>query len=143
MRPLLDAHLQADAASLQGETPEDVQHTGEPALSSDLQRAHARRNEARHFPPDQSDVEERLARIRIHLALLAGGRVAQRDEPLRLAIQVERLNENLGREPSQAEELRSVLCELLATGPIPPALWEREVGELDRSLESLTQLPPP
>ncbi|MGQ0334450.1 DUF349 domain-containing protein [Halomonas elongata] len=143
VRPLLDAHLQADAASLQGETPEDVQHTGEPALSNDLQRAHARRNEARHFPPDQSDVEERLARIRIHLALLAGGRVAQRDEPLRLAIQVERLNENLGREPSQAEELRSVLCELLATGPIPPALWEREVGELDRSLESLTQLPPP
>ncbi|WP_275288488.1 DUF349 domain-containing protein [Halomonas elongata] len=143
VRPLLDAHLQADAASLEGETPHDVQHTGAPALSSDLESAHERRNAARRNPPDQADVEERLARVRVHLALLAGGQVAQRDDPLRLAIQVERLNDNLGQEPSRAEELREVLCELLATGPIPPALWEREVGELDRTLESLTQLPPP
>ncbi len=143
VRPLLDAHLRADAASLEGESPQDVQHSGEPALSSDLEYAHKRRNDARRSPPERTEVEERLARVRVHLALLAGGQVAQRDDPLRLAIQVERLNDNLGQAPSRAEELRDVLCELLATGPIPPALWDREVGELDRSLESLTQLPPP
>ncbi|SEL98303.1 DUF349 domain-containing protein [Halomonas caseinilytica] len=143
VRSLLDAHLRADAASLEGESPQDVQHSGEPALSSDLEYAHKRRNDARRSPPERTEVEERLARVRVHLALLAGGQVAQRDDPLRLAIQVERLNDNLGQAPSRAEELRDVLCELLATGPIPPALWDREVGELDRSLESLTQLPPP
>jgi len=71
------------------------------------------------------------------------GRVSHRDDPLRLAIQVERLNENLGRELSRAEEVRGVLRELLATGPVSPELWAHEVGELDRLLEHLTRLPPP
>ena len=143
IRPLLDAHLEADAASLTDDTPRDVTPPGTAELSSDVKRAHQQRNTARRSPPAADDIEEHLERIRVHLALLAGGQVAQRDDPLRLAIQVERLNDNLGKEPTRAEELREVLCELLATGPIPPELWQREVGELDRTLESLTQLPPP
>ena len=75
--------------------------------------------------------------------LLAMGRVSQHDEPLRLAIQVERLNEGLGRELSQAEEVRIVLRNLLATGPVSPEQWQHEVGELDSLLTRLTRLPPP
>ncbi|XKE45082.1 DUF349 domain-containing protein [Halomonas organivorans] len=143
VRPLLDAHLEADADRLaQGEArvvplPDGL------SLPETLRQAHDRRNAARAAPPPAEEVEERLARLRVHLSVLAGDPVNHRDDPLRLAIQVERLNENLGRPPSRAEELHGVLGELLATGPLPPSLWEREVAELDRSLESLTQLPPP
>lgn len=64
------------------------------------------------------------------------------DEPLRLAIQVERLNEGLGREQTQAEELHGILGEIFATGPVPPQLWQREVGELDLQLSRLAESPP-
>ncbi|GHE22412.1 DUF349 domain-containing protein [Halomonas urumqiensis] len=141
VKPLLDAHLEADAASLSGEHPSDVAIPDGLTLTHDMANAHAQRNIARHSP--SGNVEERLARVRVHLSLLAVGRVSHRDDPLRLAIQVERLNENLGREPSRAEELHGVLRELLAIGPVPPAEWAREVGEFDHMLEQLTRLPPP
>ncbi|MFY0989304.1 DUF349 domain-containing protein [Halomonas sp. C05BenzN] len=143
IQPLLAAHLEADAASLAGEAPRDVEPPAGVSLPEDMRSAHARRNAARRRPDEPAEVEERLARQRVHLSLLAVGRVSHRDDPLRLAIQVERLNENLGRQPSRAEELHEVLRELLANGPIPPALWAREVGELDRMLENLARLPPP
>jgi lysophospholipase L1-like esterase len=143
VQPLLAAHLEADAACLAGERVTDVPPSETLVLGDDMLSAHARRNASRHEPPGETVVEERLARLRVHLSLLAVGRVSQRDEPLRLAIQVERLNENLGREPSRAEELHGVLLELLGTGPVPPSLWTREVGELDHMLETLARLPPP
>ena len=143
VRPLLDAHLQADAEDLAGNDPGDVPLPEGQTLAEDLRNAHFRRNAARREGTAADTVEERLARARVHLALLAEGSVSHRDEPLRLAIQVERLNDNLGREPSRAEEVRSVLVELLAIGPVPPALWEHNVGELDHMLERLSSLPPP
>ncbi|MFG6177493.1 DUF349 domain-containing protein [Halomonas sp. THAF12] len=143
VRPLLEAHLEADAASLSGGSSREIEAPDAPALPADLRRAHDERNAARRDPPAETEVAERLARLRVHLSVLAGDPTHRQDDPLRLAIQVERLNDSLGRDPSRAEELRGVLAELLATGPIPKALWEREVGELDRTLESLTRLPPP
>ncbi|MCL7939496.1 DUF349 domain-containing protein [Halomonas sp. ATCH28] len=142
IRPLLNAHLQADAQRLAGGPVEEVAVPDDLALSSALRHAHASRNAARQAGADDA-VEERLARLRAHLSLLAGGRVNRRDDPLRLAIQVERLNDNLGQQTSRAEELHQILADLLATGPMPEGLWEREVGELDRMLESLAELPPP
>ncbi|SDN85541.1 protein of unknown function [Halomonas shengliensis] len=143
VRPLLEAHLAADAERLAGGEAREVSLPKELSLSDDMRRAHARRNAARLETADPEAVAEGLARLRVHLSLLAVGSVSQRDDQLRLAIQVERLNENLGREPSRAEEVRGVLCELLAVGPVSPGLWEREVVELDRMLERLAQLPPP
>lgn len=142
-QPLLLAHLAADAELLEGGQPRDVPLPEDLALADDMRSAHLRRNGARHDASGREEVEERLARIRVHLSLLAVGSVSHRDDPLRLAIQVERLNESLGRELSRAEEVHGVLRELLATGPVAPALWSREVGELDRMLERLTRLPPP
>ncbi|MEQ5800769.1 DUF349 domain-containing protein [Halomonas sp. H10-9-1] len=143
VRPLLEEHLAADAARLEGDEARVVALPKTLTLGDDMGRAHARRNAARQESISTDTVEERLARVRVHLSLLAVGSVSQRDEPLRLAIQVERLNDNLGRVPSRAEEVRGVLAELLAIGPVPPALWEREVGELDHMLERLSRLPPP
>lgn len=142
-QPLLLAHLKADAERLGGAPPGEVPLPEGLALADDMRSAHLRRNAARQDPPGVEEVEERLARVRVHLSLLAVGSVSHRDEPLRLAIQVERLNENLGRDLSRAEEVHGVLRDLLATGPVPPELWSREVGELDRMLERLTRLPPP
>ncbi|MBS9403023.1 DUF349 domain-containing protein [Halomonas sp. TRM85114] len=142
VQPLLAAHLEADAACLTGERVADVQPPETLTLGDDMFSAHTRRNASRREPIDEAQVEERLARLRVHLSLLAVGRVSQRDDPMRLAIQVERLNDNLGREPSRAEELHGVLLELLATGPVSPLLWAREVGEFDHMLEKLARLPP-
>jgi DNA repair protein SbcC/Rad50 len=142
-RPLLDAHLAADAACLEQGRCEDVPLDSALDLSQAIRKAHEQRNHARRHPAPRETVSERLARLRVHLSLLAMGRISQHDEPLRLAIQVERLNEGLGRELSRAEELRIVLCNLLATGPVSPEQWEREAGELDALLTRLTRLPPP
>ncbi|QTP53582.1 DUF349 domain-containing protein [Billgrantia sulfidoxydans] len=142
-RPLLDAHLAADAACLAGGACEDVPLDPELGLSDEMRRAHEQRNASRRDPLSPQEVAEGLARLRVHLSLLALGRISQHDEPLRLAIQVERLNEGLGRELSRAEEVRIVLRNLLATGPVSPEQWEREVGEFDSLLTRLTRLPPP
>ncbi|SDJ21779.1 DUF349 domain-containing protein [Billgrantia gudaonensis] len=143
LRPLLDAHLAADAARLDGDEPRNVMPDPGLPLPDDMRSAHEARNAARHDPPNADDVAERLARLRVHLSLLAMGRIDQRDEPLRLAIQVERLNEGLGRELNRAEEVRAILRSLLATGPVSADQWSREVGELDALLTHLTHLPPP
>ncbi|APX91791.1 hypothetical protein BWR19_01890 [Halomonas sp. 1513] len=141
LQPLLNAHLAADAAALGGQPPDDVD--SDDSLGGDWLSAHRLRNARRREPPAPHEVEESLARLRVHLALLAGSRLGQQDEPLRLAIQVERLNEGLGRELSKAEELHEVLRELFATGPVPGELWQREVQELDAIFTQLLRLPPP
>ncbi|MGQ4878331.1 DUF349 domain-containing protein [Billgrantia sp. LNSP4103-1] len=142
-RPLLDAHLAADAECLEGLACRNVSLDPGLDLAEDMRNAHEQRNAARQNPPPPEEVREQLARLRVHLSLLAMGRISQHDEPLRLAIQVERLNEGLGRELSRADEVRMVLRNLLATGPVSPEQWEREVGEFDSLLTRLTRLPPP
>lgn len=143
VRPLLSRHLEADAASLDNQPPGDVELPTGLSLPKDMLSAHDHRNVARRATPEPDQVEERLVRLRVHLSLLAVGRANHGDNPLKLAIQVERLNENIGRDISRAEELHGILCDLIATGPITPVLWNREVGELDRLLTRLAQLPPP
>ncbi|RCV89093.1 DUF349 domain-containing protein [Billgrantia montanilacus] len=142
-RPLLDAHLKADARLIEQGTVENVAADDHLSLPEDMRTAHQQRNAVRLSPPSEADVAEQLARLRVHLSLLAMGRVSQHDEPLRLAIQVERLNEGLSRELDRAEEVRIVLRNLLATGPVSPDQWAREVGEFDALLTRLTHLPPP
>ncbi|HET8790407.1 MAG TPA: DUF349 domain-containing protein [Modicisalibacter sp.] len=140
LRPLLDAHLQADARALNGQSIETIEASD--ALDDDLREAHRQRNAARRNPSEAARVEEALARLRVHLALLAGAKISREDEPLRLAIQVERLNDGLGKaETSKVDELHGVLCAILATGPIAPPMWAREAGELDAALTQMARLP--
>ncbi|WP_404376655.1 DUF349 domain-containing protein [Vreelandella aquamarina] len=149
--PLVNAHLHADQQALNGEGAQPVEATQEIAseLPAGFREAHQQRNDARlsTTPPlsseQQSELEEQLARLRVHLSLLALGSVKQRDEPLRLAIQVERLNSGLHTERSKADELREVLVALLALGPMPNALWQQEVDELDSLLGRLARPPQP
>lgn len=141
LQPLLDAHQQADARLFEGQPAVDVEAMV--TLDDALHAAHEQRNRARHAPPGAARVEEALTRLRIHLALLAGSRINRDDEPLRLAIQVERLNESRGRELSRVDELHTVLCGILATGPVPPSLWSREADELNMLLTRLADQPSP
>merc|ERR1711964_729036 len=116
-------------------------------LTEAFNEAHQQRNHARLSTPlplsseQQSALEEQLARLRVHLSLLALGSVKQRDEPLRLAIQVERLNSGIHTERSKADELDEVLVALLALGPMPHNLWLQEVNELDNLLSRLARPP--
>ncbi|QEA37866.1 DUF349 domain-containing protein [Pistricoccus aurantiacus] len=151
LQELLQAHLEADQAALNGELPPEVSPIS--ALQGDMRWAHEQRNDARRGLGDKdraqldAEVEDRLQRLRIHLAVLAGYRIPPEDEPLRLAVQVERINKGLGREhdfsqeslPSDGlpQELHRVLRELLATGPISTGLWEREAVELNAALHHL------
>ncbi len=75
--------------------------------------------------------------------MLAVGSVRQSDEPLRLAIQVERLNEGFNQERSRDQEVIDILVSLLALGPIPATLWDAEVEELDNLLSRLARVPLP
>lgn len=149
--PLVKAHLTADQQALAGEAAKDVDAPS--LLSTELPAifagAHQQRNQSRRAtsaPLSQAQLaalEDDLARLRVHLSLLALGSVKQRDEPLRLAIQVERLNEGLHTERSRAEEIIDVLATLLALGPIPLTLWEKEVEEFDSLLSRLAHVPHP
>ena len=75
--------------------------------------------------------------------MLAVGSVRQSDEPLRLAIQVERLNDGFNQERSRDLEVTDILVALLALGPLPTSLWDAEVEELDNLLSRLAQVPLP
>ncbi|WP_227369142.1 DUF349 domain-containing protein [Halomonas sp. M20] len=133
--PLLETHRHADARALDGHAPEDVE--APLALEDDMKRAHIQRNKARHQPADSAAIASELASLRVHLTLLTNGRIEREDEPLRLAIQVKRLNAARNRTPARAEELHAILCDILATGPVSTAVWTREVNELDRLLTQL------
>ena len=142
-RPLLEAHLAADAACRQHGVCEEVPLDPALTLTAKMRRAHDQRNAARRDPLPAEEIGEQLARLRAHLSLLTLGRLRQQDEPLRLALQVERLNAGLGRELSRTEELDGVLCDLLATGPVAPEHWEREAVEFDALFSQLAQLSSP
>ncbi|MFP3343861.1 DUF349 domain-containing protein [Halomonas sp. SIMBA_159] len=149
--PLVNAHLRADHQALSGEGAQALDASSELAfeLPASFNDAHQQRNHSRlsatlPLPSEQqSALEEQLARLRVHLSLLALGSVKQRDEPLRLAIQVERLNSGLHTERSKADELNDVLVALLSLGPMPQHLWQREVDELDNLLGRLARPPQP
>ncbi|WP_249977632.1 DUF349 domain-containing protein [Vreelandella olivaria] len=143
----VNAHLAADQQALAGGTAQSVDAAE--ALPAAFIDAHQQRNHNRLTTPmpltaeQTRALEDDLARMRVHLSLLALGSVKQRDEPLRLAIQVERLNEGLRSERSRADEIVDILASLLALGPLPTALWEKEVDELDSLLSRLAQVPQP
>ncbi|WP_447554227.1 DUF349 domain-containing protein [Vreelandella sp. EE22] len=149
--PLVKAHLAADQQALEQQTSHAVDAAeilNQPLYGAFLaahQRRNAVRQSAAQILTEQARLEmhEALARLRVHLSLLAVGSVKPQDEPLRLAIQVERLNEGLNGERTQAEEAQGILASLLALGPLPRELWEQEVGELDTLMGRLAQIPTP
>ncbi|MYL22204.1 DUF349 domain-containing protein [Halomonas alkaliantarctica] len=149
--PLVNAHLAADQQALAAPetiTAVDAEAILDTPLPAAFLPAHEARNaqraKAATFDTAQQDaIGEELARLRVHLSLLALGRVKRSDEPLRLAIQVERLNDGLQQSRSRAEELEAILTALLALGPMPQSLWNAEVNELDELLSRLARLPPP
>lgn len=143
---LIESHLTADAALLEkGDalTVSTEQAGLDQPLSADVTQAHERRNVARQVagqtPDNTTLVESRLTALRVHLALLSHGRVPPEDEPYRLEIQVQRLNRSIGQAPSPEQELRWVLLELLATGPVPAVVWAKESGALDECMTCLTR----
>lgn len=148
--PLVNAHLAADQVALDNPdamAPVNVDATLDTPLTGAFLRAHEARNtqraKAAWFDNAQQEAtREELARLRVHLSLLAIGRVKHSDEPLRLAIQVERLNDGLQQSRSRAEEIEAILTELLALGPIPMTLWDEVVEQFDELLAKLARLPP-
>jgi hypothetical protein len=149
--PLMNAHLAADQHFLSEGAPSDVD--APTVLSSSLpaafSEAHNARNQQRHSvaaplsDTDHAKMADSLARLRVHLSMLAVGSVRQSDEPLRLAIQVERLNEGFSQERSRDQEVTDILVALLALGPMPATLWAAEVEELDNLLSRLARVPLP
>lgn len=149
--PLVNAHLDADQQMLEaseGSSPAPEVNAQEVLgcpLPAAFKEAHQQRNQRRTQGViiHSDELQEELAKLRVHLSLLTLGRVKQHDEPLRLAIQVERLNEGLQKERSREEELMSVLTSLLALGPMPRSTWQAAIHELDDLLSHLSRLPPP
>jgi len=149
--PLVNAHLAADQNYLSEGTltQVDAQVLLSAPLPAAFKEAHTTRNQQRHrvavplSDNDYAKLAESLARLRVHLSMLAVGSVRQSDEPLRLAIQVERLNEGFSQERSRDEEVTDILAALLALGPMPAALWAEEVEELDNLLSRLARIPLP
>ncbi|MFC7369776.1 DUF349 domain-containing protein [Vreelandella zhaodongensis] len=149
--PLVNAHIEADQQALAGEQPfaiDPKEVLGE-RLPDIFKDAHQLRNQARlatsvPLSDDQlSELEDNLSRLRVHLSLLALGSVNQRDEPLRLAIQVERLNEGIHKERSRPDEIIDILASLMALGPIPSAMWQKEAQEFDNLMSRLARVPQP
>lgn len=149
--PLVNAHLAEDQRYLSEGTPTDVdaQAVLSASLPAAFSKAHSTRNLQRHqvaAPLSDADyvkIAESLARLRVHLSMLAVGSVRQSDEPLRLAIQVERLNEGFNQERSRDQDINDILVALLALGPMPAKLWDEEVEELDNLLSRLARVPLP
>ncbi|RUR39625.1 DUF349 domain-containing protein [Vreelandella populi] len=148
--PLVAAHLAADQRCLAGEGVEniDAAEVVSSPLPKPFMEAHHTRNRQRQTATlplssdDQAALADALARLRVHLSLLTSGSVRQSDEPLRLAIQVERLNEGIRQERGHSEEIIDVLAALMALGPMPAQQWEKEVKELDSLLSDLAETPP-
>ncbi|BBI59311.1 DUF349 domain-containing protein [Vreelandella sulfidaeris] len=149
--PLVNAHLAEDQRYLSEGTPTDVdaQTVLSASLPAAFSMAHSTRNLQRHqvaaplSDADYAKIAESLARLRVHLSMLAVGSVRQSDEPLRLAIQVERLNEGFNQERSRDQDINDILVALLALGPMPAKLWDEEVEELDNLLSRLARVPLP
>lgn len=139
--PLLNAHLAADQLALDGQPGPDVDAAQalDAPLPPRFNEAHRQRNASRQQAAGfnaatHATQRDRLARLRVHLSLLATGQVQQSDEPLRLAIHVERLNEGMSQARRRADELSDILTALLALGPMPQTLWDDTVNTLDSLL---------
>ncbi len=151
LRPLANAHLAADQQYLSEGTAHDVDASSvlDIALPAVFNEAHLTRNHQRHrvaspLPDaDRATMAESLARLRVRLSMLAVGSVRQKDEPLRLAIQVERLNEGFNQQRSRDQDVTDILVALLALGPMPESLWAAEVEEIDNLLSRLARVPLP
>lgn len=151
LMPLVNAHLAADQQYLSEAVSSEVdaQTVLSAPLPAAFNEAHKKRNQQRHSvavplsDTNHANIAESLARLRVHLSMLAVGSVRQSDEPLRLAIQVERLNEGFNQERSRDQEVADILIALLALGPMPATLWAAEVKELDNLLSRLARVPLP
>ncbi|WP_271910906.1 DUF349 domain-containing protein [Vreelandella alkaliphila] len=149
--PLVNAHIAADQQALAGEEPQavDAKEVLSDGLPAIFMKAHQQRNHARLTTSTPlsaeklAELEDGLARLRVHLSLLALGSVKQRDEPLRLAIQVERLNEGINNERSRPDEISGILAALMALGPMPNQLWRKEAEEFDNLFSRLARVPHP
>ncbi|MGM0834153.1 DUF349 domain-containing protein [Halomonas qaidamensis] len=149
--PLINAHLAADQQALAGEQPHaiDAKEVLSEGLPTIFTEAHQQRNHARlttSIPlsaEKHAELEDSLARLRVHLSLLALGSVKQRDEPLRLAIQVERLNEGINNERNRSDEIIDILASLMALGPMPDPLWRKEAEEFNHLFNHLARVPHP
>ncbi|MFP3441912.1 hypothetical protein R0K18_29680, partial [Pantoea sp. SIMBA_133] len=87
--PLVNAHIAADQQALAGEEPQavDAKEVLSDGLPAIFMKAHQQRNHARLTTSTPlsaeklAELEDGLARLRVHLSLLALGSVKQRDEP--------------------------------------------------------------
>ncbi|WP_251976945.1 DUF349 domain-containing protein [Salinicola avicenniae] len=113
-------------AAIGGDLPE--------AVPSDMRAALKARHAQATTP---QDAEERLQRCLVQLDLLAGEPIPEALEPLRLEVQVARLNDGLGRPPSPPEELEQTLARLLSIAPLSAETWARYVDAFEHVLGRL------
>ncbi|WP_110669055.1 DUF349 domain-containing protein [Salinicola halophilus] len=83
--------------------------------------------------------EEMLQRCLVQLHLLADEPIPDALEPLRLEVQVARLNDGLGRQPSPPEELRQTLLTLLSSASITRETWLPYASDFDHVLARLAE----
>lgn len=93
--------------------------------------------EAQRHEQSEPQAEEAVQRCLVQLALLAGEPIPAELEPLRLEVQVARLNDGLGRPPTPPEELEQTLLRLLSIAPLSAATWERYAPSFDALLARL------
>lgn len=89
-------------------------------------------------PLSADDAEEALQRCLVQLSLLAGEPIPEALEPLRLEVQVARLNDALGRPPTPPEELEQTLLRLFTITPLEAELWTRYASSFDALLDRLS-----
>ncbi|WP_110655201.1 DUF349 domain-containing protein [Salinicola halimionae] len=105
-------------------------------LDGDVRLAFETR-QAQHQSQSPEYAEESLQRCLVQLALLAGDSIPTELEPLRLEVQVARLNDGLGRPPTPPEELEQTLLRLLAIAPLSLETWERYEPAFDSVMRRL------
>ncbi|MGM8851501.1 DUF349 domain-containing protein [Salinicola halophyticus] len=105
-------------------------------LDGDVRRAFEIRR-TQQQTQSMEHAEESLQRCLVQLALLAGDAIPAELEPLRLEVQVARLNDGLGRPPTPPEELEQTLLRLLSIAPLSLEIWERYEPAFDNVMRHL------
>lgn len=130
-RDLLEQHAVADASAIRGDISE-VELPDTSAFDDNSRQANAARNMMRQAEPSNcSAANERLAELRVHLAILFEAPLGTEDESRRLTVQVARINQQLGERMEREEELDEVLDALLANGPLDWDAWQTELPRFD------------
>lgn len=130
-RDLLEQHAVADASAKRGDIS-DVELPNTSAFDDNSRQANAARNQMRQAEPSNcSAANERLAELRVHLAILFEASLGTEDESRRLTVQVARINQQLGERMEREEELDEVLDALLANGPLDWDAWQTELPRFD------------